>query len=64
MKAYGLEKYHKVGQKYTGRSILHYIKNKKLNYQVTINEHIMDLKSVSNKVGMLTGKGTILIADM
>jgi hypothetical protein len=53
-----------VGQIYTGRSLLHYIKNKKIHYQIAINEHVVALKAVSNRVGILTGRGTILVADL
>lgn len=37
MKAYKLGKYHKVGQIYTGKCLLHYFKGKKIHYQISIN---------------------------
>ena len=63
VRAYGLDKYHKLGQIYAGKSSLSFISNKKLIYRININEHIMLLKSIGNRVAALTGKGTVLVLN-
>jgi len=63
IRAYGLSSFHKVGATYTGKSQLLYFQNRKLLYKVVVNHHIMSLKAVANRVALLTGRGTIFIAD-
>jgi hypothetical protein len=64
VKAYGLEKYHKLGQIYNGKSILSFISNKKILHRISVNEHLHLLKSIGNKVAALTGKGTVIIINI
>jgi hypothetical protein len=53
-----------MGQIYKGRSVLHYFRNKKLQYRVNVDEHIVAMKSVNNRTALQTGRGTVLIVDL
>jgi hypothetical protein len=64
MRAYGLDKFHKMGSIYKGKSYLHYVCDKKVQYRVNIPEHIVALKAISNRLAILTGRGTVQIIDL
>jgi hypothetical protein len=53
-----------MGKIYRGKSILYYFSDKKLQYKININDHIITMKSISNKVGILTGRMTIIMLDI
>ena len=54
-----------MGQLYTGKVYLHYFtKSRQQQQRILFNEHIMKIKSFSNRIAMLTGKGTIIIFDI
>jgi hypothetical protein len=63
VKAYGLGPFHKTGAIYTGKTLLLQVQGRKVQWRTTILEHIVALKSTGNRVGMLTGRGTLLLAD-
>ena len=64
IKAYGLEKYHKLGQVYFGKTILTLIHNKKILQRITVSEHLYRVKCIGNRVAALTGKGTAIILSI
>lgn len=53
-----------MGQIYKGKTLLSIFSQKKLSYRVIINQHIVSMKSVSNRVAALTGKGNIIIFSL
>jgi hypothetical protein len=53
-----------MGQVYGGKSSLSLISSKKLIYRITVNEHLLLLKTIGNKLAALTGKGTVFIMNL
>jgi hypothetical protein len=46
------------------KTILSYISDKRIIYRIIVQDHIIQLRALGNKVAALTGRGTILIFDL
>lgn len=62
--AFNLDKFHRVGQIYTGKSTLYYFSDQKMQYRINVSDHIVTMSAISNRVGVLTGRGTVLVFDL
>ena len=54
-----------MGQIYTGKTCLHYFtyKKRELKSKTNIDEHIVSMKAIGNRLALLTGRGTVIIFD-
>jgi aspartate-semialdehyde dehydrogenase len=64
MRAFNLEQFHRVGQIYTGKSAVYYFNNKKMQCKINVSDHVVAMRSICNRVGVLTGRGTVLVFDL
>lgn len=53
-----------MGQIYTGKSSLYYFNNKKMQCKINVSDHVVVMSSIKNRVGVLTGRGTVLVFDL